>query len=81
MCVCLNLVEEDAFQCNSCRKYFCENCPTGPLIFDSQTECLECLGLDDDKKIYTSTPEKENMKVIIDISSNLQLKPLQHNIF
>ena len=71
LCMCGQMMNENAFQCNYCRKYFCKNCPTGPLNFDDQEECLVCLGLDD--KIYTSTPEKDQLKHKLDVSETMQM--------
>ena len=48
--------KEIAFKCTNCKKKFCDNCPTGPLLIGNEESCLECIIMEN--KIYTSTPEK-----------------------
>ena len=55
-CECGSQTDGNNFQCKECKKYFCEICPAGPLKLDNQTNCLECIDIDN--KIYASTPKK-----------------------
>ena len=45
-CQCGKPTKQENFNCDECRKHFCNNCPTKPI----GEHCLECL-------VNESTPE------------------------
>ena len=49
-CDCGKPNKEGNFECNICKKYFCEVCPNGPL----EENCLECMMVE--MKPRSSTP-------------------------
>ena len=55
-CTCRE-VNGKIYKCVDCRKRFCEDCPSKPLISDQTINCLECIL--NETQFHTSTPIKK----------------------